>query len=62
MITEERAKQFQILYQKETGKTLPLEEAFRCAEGLVEIVRLVYRPIKKSDYQKFDNPGKCSII
>jgi hypothetical protein len=55
MITEERAKQFQILYQKETGKNLSLEEAFRCAESLVEIVRLVYKPIKKEDFKKFDN-------
>jgi hypothetical protein len=55
MITEERAKQFQILYQKETGESLSLEEAFRCAESLVEIVRLVYKPIKKEDFNKFDN-------
>ncbi len=54
MITETRAKQFQMLYEKETGEKISLEEAFSCAESLVEMVRLVYKPIKKADFEKFD--------
>ena len=55
MITEARAKQFQSIYEQETGEKLTLEEAFECAQSLVEMVRLVYKPIKKADFEKFDN-------
>jgi len=55
MITEADARKFQKLYNTETGKEISLDEAFNCARKLVEMVRLVYRPIKKSDYEKFIN-------
>jgi len=55
MISEARAKQFQMIYEKETGEKISLEEAFNCAESLVEMIRLVYKPIKKADFEKFDN-------
>lgn len=54
MITEARAKQFQLLYKQETNEHISLEEAFRYAESLIEIVRLVYKPIKKTDFEKLD--------
>lgn len=49
MITESDAKAFQILYEKETGEKISLEEAFEIAESLVEMVRMVYKPIKRKD-------------
>lgn len=49
MITESDAKQFQILYEKETGEKISLEESLEMAESLVEMVRLVYKPIKRRD-------------
>ena len=52
MITEADAKQFQMLFEKEYGQTISLEEAFECAESLVEMVRLTYKPIKRADYEK----------
>ena len=55
MITETRAKQFQMIYEKETGEKISLEEAFRCAESLVEMIRFIYKPIKKEDFKKFNN-------
>lgn len=51
MITESDAKAFQILYEKETGEKISLEEAFEIAGSLVEMVRLTYKPIKR---KKFD--------
>lgn len=49
MITESDAKAFQILYEKEKGEKISLEEAFEIAESLVEIARLTYKPIKRKD-------------
>lgn len=54
MITESDAIKFQELFKKETGEEISLEEAFDCAESLVEMIRLIYKPIKKEDY------GKCT--
>ena len=49
MVTESDAKIFQILYEKEKGKKISLEEALECVESLVEMTRLVYKPIKRKD-------------
>jgi hypothetical protein len=57
MITEARAKQFQMLYENETGEKLTLEQAFEHAERLVEMIRVVYRPIKKSALEKETKDG-----
>lgn len=53
MITESDAKKFQELYKAETGKEISSAEALECARNLVEMVRLVYRPIKKGEFKKF---------
>jgi hypothetical protein len=49
MITESDAKKFQALYEKETGEKISSEEALECVESLVEMVRLIYKPIKKEN-------------
>jgi len=59
MITENHARKFQMLYEKETGKKISLGEAFECADSLVEMVRLVYKPIKKEDFEQFDKVSQC---
>ena len=51
MITESDAKQFQLIYEKETGEKISLEESFEMAESLVEMIRLVYKPIKRDSGQ-----------
>lgn len=54
-MTEQDIKNFNDLFRGETGQTLSLEEAKDCAESLVEMVRLVYKPITKKDYEKCTN-------
>ncbi|MDQ1284225.1 MAG: hypothetical protein QG620_573 [Patescibacteria group bacterium] len=49
MITESDARTFQILYEKETGEKISLEEAFEIAESTVEMVRFIFKPIKRKD-------------
>ena len=47
MITKSDAKKFQILYENETGEKISLAESFEILENMVEMIRLVYKPIKK---------------
>ncbi len=45
MIPEQELKRFQELYQLQFGEFIDLEEAQDKAVKLLELVRLVYRPI-----------------
>lgn len=54
-MTEQDIRKFQDLFEGETGEKISLEEAWECAESLVEMIRLVYKPIKKKDYEKCTN-------
>ena len=49
MITEADAIKFQKLFKEEYGQDISLEEAFDCAESLVDMIRLIYKPIKKKN-------------
>lgn len=53
MIEETSVKKFQELYKTETGKNISYQEALEMAGQLIDLVRLVYRPIKKSEYEKW---------
>jgi hypothetical protein len=55
-MTRAQVEKFQQLYREEFGVDLPYNEALENAVKLVEIVREVYKPINKADYQKFINP------
>jgi hypothetical protein len=55
MITELDAKKFREAYELETGQEISSEESFECIRNLVELLRRVYRPIKKKDYEVFFN-------
>lgn len=52
MITESDARKFQTLFEQETGEKISLEEAFDCAEDLVKMIQLIYKPIKRENYEK----------
>lgn len=49
-MTENDVKRFQSLLEKETGEKVSLEEAGGYAESLIEMIRLVYKPITKKAY------------
>lgn len=51
-MNEQEIKNFQYLFERETGQTISLEEARECAESLIEMIRLVYKPITKKDYAR----------
>lgn len=51
---EEDVKKFKELYKKETGKDISDEEALDSVTSLVEMIRLIYKPIKKSNLDKIE--------
>lgn len=51
-MTEADVEKFQALFEKETGQKISLEEARDCLKDLVDMVRLTYKPMKKTDYEK----------
>ncbi len=55
MITESDAKKFQKLYKIETGQAISSEESFECIRNLVGLLKRVYKPIKKTNYEAFSN-------
>ena len=52
-ITKEDIEKFQELYKKEKNEEISYEEAQECITNLVNLLRIVYKPIKKSDYEKY---------
>jgi hypothetical protein len=54
-LLREDVVRFQEIYKKETGNDISYEEALESATSLVEMIRLVYKPIKKIDYEKYKN-------
>ncbi len=57
MISEDQVKKFQGIYRIETGQDISYEEASLFAKNLVDLVRTVYRPIKKSTMEKQSKNG-----
>ena len=51
--TEEQLNRFIDLYQNEFGETLTKEQAAQEAADLVDMLLVVYQPIKRSVYQRF---------
>ena len=53
MITDSDVKKFQRLYEQEFGKKISLEESLECTESLVEMIKLIYKPIRKNVREPF---------
>ena len=52
MLSQKEIKKFMDLYKIETGRDISYQEASMFAKNLVDMVRVVYRPIKKSALEK----------
>lgn len=53
-ITEKDVAKFKELYKKETGEDISDEEALDSVTSLVEMIKLIYKPIKKSEFDKYE--------
>lgn len=52
-ISDDKIKQFQVLYKKHFGQEISKDEALEKGTKLVELMSLIYRPITKAEYQKY---------
>ena len=57
-ITEKDVAKFKELYKKETGEDISDEEALSSVASLVEMIKLIYKPIKKSGLDKYEKSLK----
>ncbi|EKE21323.1 MAG: hypothetical protein ACD_7C00280G0003 [uncultured bacterium] len=53
MLEKDSVEKFQEIYKQETGNEIAYQEALIMAEQIIELVRLVYHPIKRTDYEKW---------
>jgi len=53
MLTRSQVEKFQEIYKKEYGKEISYGDALENAIKLIEMIRQIYKPIKKEDYENF---------
>lgn len=66
MITEQQLDSYIALHKKEFNEDIDRAEALRSATALINMVKLVYKPMTKADYIKYskialepDNPNSA---
>ena len=52
MLSEEQIKQFQAIYKQRFGQDISAKEARESGEALLELLKLIYKPIKILDLNK----------
>jgi len=58
MLEKEDIKRFQKLHKKRFGEEINYSQAKEDGERLVSLIRLVYKPVKKSNYKKLQRKLK----
>jgi len=54
MLSKEDVEKFREIYKKQFNEELSYEDAYESATKLITLMKLVYRPMKKSDLKKFE--------
>lgn len=52
-ISEKHIKEYQALYKKEFGRDVSYNEADKQLSNLVNLLKIIYKPIKKKDFERF---------
>lgn len=58
MLSDEQIKKFQGLYKKQFGEEISREEAYEKGSRLLRLVELIYRPIRKREYDELQKRRK----
>lgn len=58
MLSSEQITKFQTLYKNRFGKEISREEAYEEGAKLIVLVELIYKPMTKTEYQKFQKHRK----
>jgi hypothetical protein len=62
MLSDEQIKQFQILYKRHFNEDITREEALKKGIRLINLVRIVSRPINNAENSHRDNYDKPTIM
>jgi aldehyde:ferredoxin oxidoreductase len=52
MLSDEQITQFKMLYKKHFGEEISQEDARERGEKLIRLLKLVYKPMSKDEYEK----------
>ena len=55
-LTNKEIEEFQALYSKHFGATISREDALEQSSSFIELFKLVYKPVKKSDLKARGSP------
>lgn len=58
MLTEEHLIKFQELYKRHFGKDIDRQDALEKASKLLQLMRIIYKPIAKNEFERFYLPKK----
>ena len=60
VLTDQEIAQFQILYKSRFNREISRAEALEKGMKLVNLIRLIYRPMTETDYQKLQDRRRAS--
>lgn len=58
MISKERLEEFKRIYRKEFGKDISDQDALESATKLLNLLRVVYKPMTKEEFSKLEERRK----
>lgn len=58
MISKEQLEEFKSIYRKEFGKDISDQDALESATKLLNLLRLVYKPMTKEEFSKLEERRK----
>lgn len=58
MLSEDQIKQFQIIYKRHFNEDITKEKALEKGISLINLLRIVCRPINKTNNQNYENYDK----
>jgi len=62
VLSDEHIRRFQELYKSHFGREISKEDAYEQGIKLVCLLKLVYKPITKEDYENYLKEGSKKIL
>lgn len=60
MLSSKEITKFQLLYKKRFNRDISYEEAMEKGIKLVHLMKIIYKPMSKTDYQKLEKNVKTN--
>ncbi len=62
MLSDEQVKKYQTLYRDRFGEEISYERAYEEGTKLVRLLKVIYRPITKNNYQQLQKRRKTANL